>query len=164
MKTCLIVDDSKVVRMVARKILEGLNFEIAEAEDGQQALDACMAEMPAAVLLDWNMPVKNGLEFLQELRALDGVEQPVVVFCTTENDMTHIQEAIEAGANEYIMKPFDSEIIESKFIPCLSGLHPHPLGLEWARTGYRGARHGCSRPRRSPIPAFATRVPATFPR
>ena len=48
--------------------------------------------------------------------------------------------------------------------PCLSGLHPHPLGLEWAQTGYRGARHGCSRPRRSPIPAFATRVPATFPR
>ncbi len=116
MKTCLIVDDSKVVRMVARKILEGLNFEIAEAEDGQQALDACMAEMPAAVLLDWNIPVKNGLEFLQELRALDGVAQPIVVFCTTENDMTHIQEAIQAGANEYIMKPFDSEIIESKFI------------------------------------------------
>ena len=50
------------------------------------------------------------------------------------------------------------------FVPCLSGLHPHPLGLEWAQTGYRGARHGCSRPRRSPIPAFATRVPATFPR
>ncbi len=116
MKTCLIVDDSKIVRMVARKILEGLNFEIAEAEDGQQALDACMAEMPTAVLLDWNMPVKNGLEFLRELRALDDVDQPVVVFCTTENDMTHIQEAIQAGANEYIMKPFDSEIIESKFI------------------------------------------------
>ncbi len=65
MKTCLIVDDSKVVRMVARKILEGLNFEIAEAEDGQQALDVCMEQMPHAVLLDWNMPVKNGLEFLQ---------------------------------------------------------------------------------------------------
>jgi two-component system chemotaxis response regulator CheY len=116
MKTCLIVDDSKVVRMVARKILEGLNFEIAEAEDGQQALDVCMEKMPSAVLLDWNMPVKNGLEFLQELRELEGVEQPVVVFCTTENDMAHIQEAIKAGANEYIMKPFDSEIIESKFI------------------------------------------------
>jgi len=116
MKTCLIVDDSKVVRMVARKILEGLNFEIAEAEDGQQALDVCMDEMPAVVLLDWNMPVKNGLEFLLDLRALDGVEQPVVVFCTTENDMAHIQEAIKAGANEYIMKPFDSEIIESKFV------------------------------------------------
>ncbi len=115
MKTCLIVDDSKVVRMVARKILEGLNFEIAEAEDGQQALDVCMDQMPNAVLLDWNMPVKNGLEFLEELRALEGVDQPIVVFCTTENDMSHIQEAIKAGANEYIMKPFDSEIIESKF-------------------------------------------------
>ncbi len=115
MKTCLIVDDSKVVRMVARKILEGLNFEIAEAEDGQQAMDVCMEQMPSAVLLDWNMPVKNGLEFLQELRALEGVKQPVVVFCTTENDMAHIQEAITAGANEYIMKPFDNEIIESKF-------------------------------------------------
>ncbi len=115
MKSCLIVDDSKVVRMVARKILEGLNFEIFEAEDGQQALDACMQQMPNAVLLDWNMPVKSGLEFLQELRAMDSVEQPIVVFCTTENDMDHIQEAMAAGANEYIMKPFDSEIIESKF-------------------------------------------------
>lgn len=115
MKTCLIVDDSKVVRMVARKILEGLNFEIAEAEDGQQALDICTQNMPHAVLLDWNMPVKNGLEFLQELRAMSDVSQPIVVFCTTENDMSHIQEAISAGANEYIMKPFDSEIIESKF-------------------------------------------------
>jgi len=115
MKTCLVVDDSKVVRMVARKILEGLNFEISEAEDGQQALEICTRSMPHAVLLDWNMPVKNGLEFLQELRALSDVTQPVVVFCTTENDMSHIQEAISAGANEYIMKPFDSEIIESKF-------------------------------------------------
>ena len=116
MKSCLIVDDSKVVRMVARKILEGLSFEIAEAEDGQQAIEACMESMPNAVLLDWNMPVKNGLEFLKELRALQGVEQPIVVFCTTENDMSHIKEAIKTGANEYIMKPFDSEIIESKFI------------------------------------------------
>ncbi len=116
MKSCLIVDDSKVVRMVARKILEGLDFEIDEAEDGQKAMDACLRQMPNAVLLDWNMPVKSGLEFLQELRALDGVNQPIVVFCTTENDMSHIQEAIKAGANEYIMKPFDSEIIESKFI------------------------------------------------
>ena len=115
MKTCLIVDDSKVVRMVARKILESLNFEIEEAEDGQQALNACSQNMPEVVLLDWNMPVKNGLEFLQELRAMSNVDQPIVVFCTTENDMSHIQEAISAGANEYIMKPFDSEIIESKF-------------------------------------------------
>lgn len=116
MKSCLIVDDSKVVRMVARKILEGLNFAIDEAEDGQKALEACQRQMPNAVLLDWNMPVKSGIEFLQELRALSGVKQPIVVFCTTENDMAHIQEAIQAGADEYIMKPFDSEIIQSKFV------------------------------------------------
>ena len=115
MKSCLIVDDSKVVRMVARKILEGLSFKIQEAEDGQQALEACQSEMPDVVLLDWNMPVKNGLEFLQELRALPDVTQPVVVFCTTENDLDHIQKAMQAGANEYIMKPFDSDIVESKF-------------------------------------------------
>ena len=115
MKSCLIVDDSKVVRMVARKILEGLNFDTLEAEDGQQALEACQLSMPDAVLLDWNMPVMSGIEFLRELRALEGVTQPVVVFCTTENDMAHIQEAIGAGANEYIMKPFDGDIIESKF-------------------------------------------------
>ena len=100
MKSCFIVDDSKVVRMVARKILESLNFAIDEAEDGQQALDACKRNMPHAVLLDWNMPVKNGIEFLRELRALGDVEQPIVVFCTTENDMSHIQEAMTAGANE----------------------------------------------------------------
>lgn len=114
MKSCLIVDDSKVVRMVARKIFEGLNFSIEEAEDGQVALDACAKSIPDVVLLDWNMPVMSGIEFLKELRAMPDIEQPVVVFCTTENDMAHIQEAIEAGANEYIMKPFDSEIIESK--------------------------------------------------
>ena len=101
--------------MVARKILEGLNFKTVEAEHGQQALEACKQTMPDAVLLDWNMPVMSGIEFLRDLRALDGGAQPIVVFCTTENDMAHIQVAIGAGANEYIMKPFDSEIIESKF-------------------------------------------------
>ena len=115
MKTCLIVDDSKVVRMVARKILEELKFETTEAEDGQIALDACRAELPDAVLLDWNMPVMSGIEFLRELRKLPEGDRPLVVFCTTENDMAHIQEALAAGANEYIMKPFDSEIIETKF-------------------------------------------------
>ncbi len=115
MKSCLIVDDSKVIRMVARKILEELKFETVEAADGQQALDACREKLPDAVLLDWNMPVMSGIEFLRELRKLPGGGDPIVVFCTTENDIQHIQEAIEAGANEYIMKPFDSEIIQAKF-------------------------------------------------
>jgi two-component system, chemotaxis family, chemotaxis protein CheY len=114
-KSCLIVDDSKVVRMVARKILEGLNFTISEAENGQLALDACKREMPDVVLLDWNIPVLDGLGFLKALRASDGGGSPVVVFCTTENELSRIQEAIVAGANEYIMKPFDRDIIETKF-------------------------------------------------
>lgn len=115
MKSCLVVDDSKVVRSVARKIVESLGFSVQEAEDGQVALDSCLASMPDVVLLDWNMPVKSGIDFLVELRALQGVEQPYVVFCTTENDMKYIQKAISAGADEYIMKPFDKDIIESKF-------------------------------------------------
>ena len=115
MKSCLIVDDSKVIRMVARKMLEDLNFEIEEAEDGKKALDACLRKMPDAILLDWNMPVMSGIDFLIELRKTSGGDSPIVVFCTTENDMRHIQEAMGAGANEYIMKPFDSEIIQTKF-------------------------------------------------
>lgn len=115
MKSCLIVDDSKVIRMVAKKILQELQFATLEAEDGQSALDQCKKQLPDAVLLDWNMPVMNGIEFLRELRKLPGGTAPVVVFCTTENDIEHIQEAIEAGANEYIMKPFDSEILQAKF-------------------------------------------------
>lgn len=115
MISCLVVDDSKVVRMVARKILEELEFNVSEAADGQLALDACIESMPDVILLDWNMPVMNGIEFLRALRASEGGDAPKVVFCTTENDLSHIQEAISAGANEYIMKPFDSDIIQSKF-------------------------------------------------
>lgn len=115
MKNCLVVDDSSVIRKVARRILEDLDFKISEAEDGKQALDACRSEMPDAILLDWNMPVMDGLEFLTALRHEAGGEKPVVVFCTTENDVAHITRAIRAGANEYIMKPFDKEIVEAKF-------------------------------------------------
>ena len=115
MKTCLIVDDSRVILKVARRILEDLRFEITEAADGMEALAHCRAVMPDAILLDWNMPVMNGIDFLRALRAEPGGGAPIVVFCTTENDLSHIAMAIEAGANEYIMKPFDGDIIEAKF-------------------------------------------------
>ena len=114
MKSCLIVDDSKVVRKVARRILEGLHFAIEEAADGQIAMAACLKRMPDVILLDWNMPVMNGIDFLRLLRGTAGGAAPVVVFCTTENDLAHIQQAIGAGANEYIMKPFDSDIVQTK--------------------------------------------------
>jgi two-component system chemotaxis response regulator CheY len=115
MKTCMVVDDSSVIRKVARRILEGLEFRIVEAEDGQQALDLCRNGLPDAILLDWNMPVMDGYEFLKALRRLPGGDIPKVVFCTTENDVVHIARALHAGANEYIMKPFDREIVEAKF-------------------------------------------------
>jgi two-component system chemotaxis response regulator CheY len=115
MKSCLVVDDSRVVRKVARRILEGLGFSCTEAEDGKAAMEACAGRMPDAVLLDWNMPVMNGIDFCRRLRKMAGGESPIVVFCTTENDFSRIAEAIEAGANEYIMKPFDEEIVSSKF-------------------------------------------------
>lgn len=115
MASCLIVDDSKVVRMVARRILEDLKFDILEAEDGKSALEACLEKMPDVILLDWNMPIMSGIDFLRTLRKTDGGTAPAVIFCTTENDMAHIREAMSAGANEYIMKPFDRAIIEAKF-------------------------------------------------
>lgn len=115
MKHCLVVDDSRVIRKVARRILEEMQFDIAEAEDGQVALGQCRARMPDAILLDWNMPVMTGIEFLRALRKEVGGDRPVVLFCTTENNIAHITEAMDAGANEYIMKPFDRDILEAKF-------------------------------------------------
>ena len=115
MKTCLVVDDSGVVRKIARRILEEMGFQVTEAEDGAKALDVCKGTMPDAVLLDWNMPVMDGFEFLGHLRRMPGGDVPKVVFCTTENDMDHISRALHAGANEYIMKPFDKDIVATKF-------------------------------------------------
>jgi two-component system, chemotaxis family, chemotaxis protein CheY len=115
MKTCLVVDDSSVIRKVARRILEGLEFQIAEAENGEEAVENCRRSMPDAILLDWNMPKMDGYDFLRVLRRLPGGDKPKVVFCTTENDVAHIARALHAGANEYIMKPFDKDIVEAKF-------------------------------------------------
>ena len=114
MKSCLIVDDSKVIRKVARHILETLDFTVSEAADGREALDSCLASPPDVILLDWNMPVMSGMEFLRALRQSEHLAQPKVVFCTTENDVAHIRAAIAAGADEYVMKPFDRETIHSK--------------------------------------------------
>jgi two-component system chemotaxis response regulator CheY len=115
MKHCLVVDDSSVIRKVARRILEDLNFSITEAEDGSQALTKCRERMPDAILLDWNMPVMDGIEFIGALRKEKGGHRPKVIFCTTENDVAQIARALHAGADEYIMKPFDRDIVEAKF-------------------------------------------------
>lgn len=114
MKHCLIVDDSAVIRKVARRIIESLSLRASEAEDGEQALECCRKEMPEAVLLDWYMPGMDGYEFLRELRRLPGGHLPKVVFCTTENDVATIARAMHAGADDYVLKPFDTEIMTAK--------------------------------------------------
>ena len=115
MKKCLVVDDSRVIRKVARKILEEMKFGVDEAEDGGAALEICRRKMPDAILLDWNMPTMSGVDFLRALRREPSGGKPVVVYCTTENDLTVITEAMGAGANEYIMKPFDRETMIATF-------------------------------------------------
>jgi two-component system chemotaxis response regulator CheY len=114
MPSCLIVDDSKVVRTLERRIMEGLGFTVAEAEHGQAAADYCAAQKPELILLDWHMPVMNGLEFLKVLRAMEGGASPKVIFCTTESEMSNIMQALSDGADEYVMKPFDAEIVRGK--------------------------------------------------
>jgi len=114
MKTCLIVDDSRIVRRVIRRIIEGIGFTIEEAEDGKQALDAVRSKPFDLILLDWNMPVMDGLEFLKHLRADTRITQPKVIFCTTENEFSKITAAMSAGADEYVMKPFDEPIVLGK--------------------------------------------------
>ena len=115
MPTCLIVDDSTVVRKVARRILEDLDYAVEEAEDGQEAFDKCKANMPDAILLDWSMPIMSGLEFLKLLRAFIGGEKPRVVYMTVEHDIGAIAMARKEGADDYMMKPFDRQSLEAKF-------------------------------------------------
>ncbi len=115
MQTCLVVEDSKIVRKMSTAMVRELGFAVDEAEDGLAAQDKVLAGMPDVILLDWHMPRVSGIEFITWLRgtAPNG-SHPIVIFCTAETDMKHIQEALTLGANEYVMKPFDAEILRSK--------------------------------------------------
>ena len=114
MPTCLVVDDSRTVRKAARRMLEKNGFAVEEAENGAEALVSCRAGLPSLVLLDWNMPVMDGLEFLRQARREFGPTEPPVMLCTTEAGFERIVEALQAGAQEYIMKPFDEAILTGK--------------------------------------------------
>ncbi len=119
-RRCLVVDDSRVVRKVARLILEREGYCVAEAENGIAALAACREKLPDCVLLDWNMPVMDGPAFLQVLRAEFGPDRPYVIFCTAEQGAAQISQALAHGAQAYIKKPFDAEMLIGKL--ALAGL------------------------------------------
>ncbi|WP_374408008.1 response regulator [Pelagerythrobacter sp.] len=114
MRRCLVVDDSRMIRKVARRIVEDMGFETAEAENGEEALARCKAAMPDLVILDWNMPVMSGLEFVERLRAMPADRVPRVVFCTSNSGAAEIHKGIDAGADDYVIKPFDEATLRAR--------------------------------------------------
>ena len=113
-RTCLIVDDSRVVRKISRQIVESFGYKVIEAENGEEALARCNADAPDLVLLDWDMPVMTGIEFIKKLRALDLPHRPKAVFCTSRSESVDIYQGIEAGADEYVTKPFNEASLKAK--------------------------------------------------
>ncbi len=113
MKRCLVIDDSRPIRLVACRILAALSFDAEEAADGAAGLAACGRAMPDVILLDWRLPDLDSIGFLRTLRRRNGGAVPAVIFCTTENDVVRIAGAVDAGVDEYLMKPFDRGDIES---------------------------------------------------
>jgi two-component system, chemotaxis family, chemotaxis protein CheY len=114
-RTCLVVDDSKTIRHIMAGYVRDLRFDVLEASTGLHAVELCQARTPDVILLDWNMPVMDGITCLRVLRTMAVPKRSLVVMCTTENQIAKIQEALEAGADEYIMKPFTRDVLLDKF-------------------------------------------------
>jgi two-component system chemotaxis response regulator CheY len=115
MRHVLVVDDSSGVRTIVRRSLEGPNLEISEASNARQALAACSISMPDAILVDAGMPTLDGFEFLKQLRRMPGGSRPKAIMCLNENDVAQIARAMHAGADDFMMKPFDCDHVRSKF-------------------------------------------------
>ena len=113
-RLCLIVDDSRVIRKVSRKIAISLGYDVLEAENGEEALARCQQRMPDLVLTDWQMPVMSGIDFVTQLRAIPTARVPTVVFCTSKGAATDIHQGIAAGADDYVIKPFDEATLKFK--------------------------------------------------
>ena len=113
-RTCLLVDDSRMIRKVSRRIVESVGFAVIEAENGEEGLARCRAAMPDLIITDWNMPVMSGIEFVTALRAIPTAKPPKVVFCTTNSGARDIHKGIDAGADEYVIKPFDEAALLSR--------------------------------------------------
>ena len=119
----LVVDDSRAMRMVLRRIVSGLGFDVVEAGNGQEALDAVDAgPVPDVALVDWNMPVMDGLEFVMAVRSRPELRGMTLMMVTTESEHGQIVRALAAGAHEYVIKPFTPDAIAEKL--ALLGLVP----------------------------------------
>ena len=114
MPRAMIVDDSRAVRMILSRILRQIGFEVCEAADGCEALAKLSEESASLILVDWNMPKLNGLGFVQQLRSDPSKNDIKIVMVTTETEVDQVAAALEAGANEYVMKPFTAEMISDK--------------------------------------------------
>jgi two-component system chemotaxis response regulator CheY len=119
----LVVDDSKLIRLVLRRMLEELGFDVAEAGDGRRALDLLDDGLsPGLMLVDWNMPEMSGIDFVETVRRPPYTSTSRIVMVTTETEIEQVVRALETGADEYVMKPFTKEVISEKLE--LLGLEP----------------------------------------
>ena len=114
MPKCLIADDSKIMRMLLRKIMENFGFDVAEAEDGEDVLEQCLTLRPELIISDWSLPLIDGIDVLYKIRADRKIKQPLFVFCSYITDAAVIRQALDGGADDFIMRPFDEDIIASK--------------------------------------------------
>ncbi len=114
MSSCLIADDSKIMRMLLAKIMENFGYAVTEAEDGEDLMQQCEKNMPDLIISDWNLPLVDGIDVLYKIRADKKSKQPVFFFCSYLKNPEIINQAMEGGADDFIMRPFDEDIIASK--------------------------------------------------
>jgi two-component system chemotaxis response regulator CheY len=111
---CFVIDDSEIIRKYTRLIFESLGFRVSEADGSVAAMERLRSETPDYILVDWRMPETNSIELIGKIRALPGSERPYIIYSVTENDPLEIQRAISHGADTFLLKPYNRQIIEMK--------------------------------------------------
>ena len=114
MASCIIADDSKIMRMLLTKIMENFGYIAFEAEDGEDLLEQCAKQMPDLIICDWQLPLIDGIDILHKIRSDKKSSQPVFIFCAHTKDKDIIEQAMNSGADDFIMRPFDEDIVASK--------------------------------------------------
>lgn len=114
MACCIVADDSKIMRMLLSKIMENFGYDVIEAEDGEDLMSLCIKNTPDLIICDWHLPLIDGVDILLKIRADRKIKQPVFIFCSYVKDVDVISQALKSGADDFIMRPFDEDIIASK--------------------------------------------------